>query len=161
MHADGVFGGEERVLVLTGGVDDGDIVLDTFMGDLLEVGGLHSGVIWFDELVVDKLDDERRLACGACLSSSSSAEGIGRAMTKPAVEGLTNSSRTEHADFAFPHEITGSVARHDYCWRPAGGWLAGGWRRRGRGSIYAWASGRADGRGGGGREGSGRVKKCE
>ena len=79
MHADGMFGGEERVLVLTGGVDDGDIVLDTFMGDLLEVGGLHSWVIWLDELVVDKLDDERRLACAAYLRS---AEGIGRAMTK-------------------------------------------------------------------------------
>ena len=59
MHADGVFGGEERVLVLASGVDDGDIVLDAFVGDLLEVGCLHGRIIWLDELVVDKLDDER------------------------------------------------------------------------------------------------------
>ncbi len=58
MHADGVFRGEERVLVLASSVDDGDIVLDAFMGDLLEMGCLHSRVIWLDELVVDKLDDE-------------------------------------------------------------------------------------------------------
>lgn len=58
MHADGVFRGEERVLVLASSVDDGDIILDALMGDLLEMGGLHSGIIWLDELVVDKLDDE-------------------------------------------------------------------------------------------------------
>jgi len=68
MHADGVFWREERVLVLAGGVDDGDIVLDALVGDLLEVGCLHGRVIWLDELVVDELDDERRLACAACLS---------------------------------------------------------------------------------------------
>jgi len=69
MHADCVFGGEERVLVLTGGVDNGDIILDALVGDLLEVGRLHGRVIWLDELVVDELDNERRLACAACLST--------------------------------------------------------------------------------------------
>jgi hypothetical protein len=69
VHANGVFGGEERVLVLAGSVDDGDIVLDALVGDLLEVGCLHGRVIWLNELIVDKLDDERRLACAACLST--------------------------------------------------------------------------------------------
>lgn len=59
MHADGVFRGEERVFVLASGVDDGDIVFDALVRDLLEVGCLHGRVIGLDELVVDKLNDER------------------------------------------------------------------------------------------------------
>jgi len=59
MHANGVFGGEERVLVLASGVDDGDIILDAIVGDLLEVGCLHGWVIGLDEEIIDKLDDER------------------------------------------------------------------------------------------------------
>jgi hypothetical protein len=70
-----VFGGEEGVLVLARGVDNGDIVLDAFMGDLLEVGGLHGRVIRLDELGVDKLDDEGRLACGGYVSRAEDGKG--------------------------------------------------------------------------------------
>ena len=59
MHADGVFRGEERVLVLASGVNDGDIVFDALVRDLLEVGCLHGRVIGLNELVVDKLNDKR------------------------------------------------------------------------------------------------------
>lgn len=38
---------------------------------------------------------------------------------------LTDGSRAEHADFALPHEITGSVARH-YLSAGAGCWLVAG-----------------------------------
>ena len=97
------------------------------MGHLLEVGCLHGRVIWLDELVVDKLDDEGRLACTA----TTHQRGLGKEDKEGDKRGgLTDSSGAEHADFAFLHEITGSVARHGCScrWLAAGWLLAAGWR---------------------------------
>ena len=48
---------------------------------------------------------------------------------------LTDGSRAEHADFALPHEITGSVARHYLL--AAGFWFAGCWREEVRKYLRA------------------------
>lgn len=56
MHPNGVFRREERVFVLTGSVQDGNIVVHAIMRDLLEMRVLHCWIVWLDEVIVDILD---------------------------------------------------------------------------------------------------------
>lgn len=63
VDTDGIFGRKERVLVLAGGVDDGDVVFNILVVDLFEIGLFNGRVIWFDELALYKLYNKRGFAC--------------------------------------------------------------------------------------------------
>lgn len=63
VDADGVFGVEDRIFILTGSVDDVAVVFLTLVGDGLLEDVLDGRVVRVDESVLNVSDDQRRFAC--------------------------------------------------------------------------------------------------
>jgi hypothetical protein len=62
VDSNGVFRGEQRVLILASCIDDGDVVIGSIEANLFEISLLDSRIVWLDELALYKLYNEGRFA---------------------------------------------------------------------------------------------------
>jgi hypothetical protein len=67
VDSDGIFRGEQRVLVLASCIDDGDVVIGSFEANLFVISLLDSRIVRLDELALYKLYNEGRFACRECV----------------------------------------------------------------------------------------------
>jgi len=83
MDADEVFGLEDGVLVLAGGVDDFGDKVGALVADGFGEGVFDGGVVRFDEVALDELHREGGFACGKRVSWAGGRGGDGPTEREP------------------------------------------------------------------------------
>jgi hypothetical protein len=76
MDSNGVFRGEQRVLILASCIDDGNVVIDSIVTNLFEISLLDSRIVWLDELTLYKLYNEGRFACSERIREGGFSAGV-------------------------------------------------------------------------------------
>lgn len=125
--------GTVRKTHLTGGVDDVTVIVDALVVDGLVEDTLDGGIVGLDEVVLDELNDERRLPCKGARRDGGRRAVSGDGRVNGACV-LTDRARPQDGDLPFVENVAGHDGEDGracaWC-EGEGGERNGGRKRRG------------------------------